>query len=114
MLVDKLKLEPSFDIDDEEFSIPLCIDDILSICREYNKLGEQIQQQVETILEIGIEESIRYNHIKVESLNQIKSFLIAINSNCYFGDAATQAKECINLIDAYQKQLKIKEYKKLN
>ena len=35
---------------DEEYSIPLDISDIISICREYNKLGWQIQNQVENIL----------------------------------------------------------------
>ena len=35
---------------EEEFSIPLDVSDILNICKEYNKLGWQIQGQIENIL----------------------------------------------------------------
>jgi hypothetical protein len=92
---------------DEEYSIPLCIDDIISICREYNKLGGQIQNQVETILEIGIEESIKTGSVKKESLPHIKNFLKQITKNVYFGDATAQAEECIYLIENFQnKQIK--------
>lgn len=86
---------------DEEFSIPLDISDIINICREYNKLGWQIQNQVENILEVGVEESIKSGNVKRESLPHIKSFLSAIMNNSYFGDAAWQAKECMFLIDEY-------------
>ena len=89
---------------DEEYSIPLDISDIISICREYNKLGWQIQNQVENILEVGVEESIRSGNVKRESLPHIKSFLQSISRNAYFGDASAQAEECIFLIDSYYEQ----------
>lgn len=87
---------------DEEYSIPLCIDDIISICREYNKLGGNIQNQVETILDLGIEDSIKAGSVKRESLPHIKDFLKQITKNVYFGDATAQAEECIYLIENFQ------------
>lgn len=87
---------------EEEFSIPLDISDIISICREFNKLGWQIQNQVETILEIGVEESINSGVVKQQSLPHIKNFLYAISKNAYFGDAVAQAEECISLITEYE------------
>lgn len=88
-------------LNDEFESIPLCMDDIITICREYNKLGFQIQNQVDTILELGIEESIKNGSVKKESLLHIKSFLKAITNNPYFGEASQQAEECIWLINDY-------------
>lgn len=88
--------------DEEEFSIPLDISDIMLICREYNKLGWQIQSQVENILENGVEESIKTGFVKRESLPHIKNFLQRIYENGYFGDAANQAQECIELIKQYE------------
>lgn len=87
---------------EEEFSIPLDISDIISICREYNKLGWQIQQQVGNILEVGVEESIKSGIVKREALPHVKSFLTAIYGNAYFGDAAQQAQDCIMLIKEYE------------
>lgn len=92
---------------DEEYSIPLDITDIINICREYNKLGWQIQTQVENILEIGVEESIKCGSVRRESLPHIKSFLTAITNNAYFGDAASQANDCIKLILDYEAKYKI-------
>lgn len=89
---------------EEEFSIPLDISDIISICREYNKLGWQMQSQVENILEVGVEESIRIGNVKQQSLPHIKNFLISINNNPYFGDAASQADDCIQLIRRYEEK----------
>jgi hypothetical protein len=89
---------------DDEYSIPLDISDIINICREYNKLGWQIQGQVETILEVGVEESIKSGKVRQESLPHIKSFLKAICSNAYFGDAVSQAHDCIQLITQYEVQ----------
>lgn len=92
---------------DEEFSIPLDISDIINICREYNKLGWQIQNQVENILEVGVEESIKSGNVKRESLPHIKSFLHSICSNAYFGDAVSQANDCIQLISEYESTHKV-------
>src|ERR1039458_617841 len=87
---------------EEEYSIPLDISDIISICREFNKLGWQMQNQVENILEVGVEESIRNGSVKKESLPHIKSFLLSICKNAYFGDAVSQAQDCIALIRDYE------------
>ena len=91
----------------EEFSIPLCIEDIISICREYNKLGWQLQQQIENIVELGVEEAISSGEVKQSSLPLIKDFLQQITNNCYFGDAANQSKWCVALIDHYQENNKL-------
>jgi hypothetical protein len=87
---------------DAEFSIPLDISDIIGICREFSKLGWQIQNQVENILEFGVEEAIKNNVVKSESLPHIKSFLRHICQNPYFGDAGSQAQDCIQLIRIYE------------
>lgn len=87
---------------DEEYSIPLDISDIIVICKEFNKLGLQIQNQVEHILEIGVDESIKNGYVKRESLPHIKSFLKSICQNPYFGDAIAQANDCIQLIQNYE------------
>jgi len=99
---------------DEEYSIPLDISDIITICREFNKLGWQIQNQVENILEVGVEESIKSGTVKRESLPHIKSFLRAISKNAYFGDAVSQAHDCIILIQDYEETHRITSVPALN
>ncbi len=89
---------------EEEYNIPLDISDIINICREYNKLGMNIQSQVESILENGVEEAMEMKIVKEESLPHIKHFLKAINNNAYFGDAASQANDVIMLITQYEKK----------
>lgn len=93
---------------DDEFSIPLDISDIISICKDFNSLGWQTQQQVENILEVGVEESIKSGNVKKESLPRIKFFLRKICGNAYFGDAASQAQDCLRLISDYEEAHKIK------
>lgn len=93
---------------DEEFSIPLDISDIISICRDFNSLGWQIQQQVENILEVGVEESIKSGNVKKESLPYVKHFLRKICDNAYFGDAVSQAQDCIRLIQDYEEMHQIR------
>ena len=92
---------------EDEFNIPLCIEDIISICREYNKLGWQLQQQIENIVELGVEEAINSGEVQQAALPYIKNFLVAITLNPYFGDAADQSKCCIALINQYQETNKI-------
>lgn len=92
---------------EEEYSIPLDISDIISICQEYNKLGWQVQHQVENILDVGVEESIKSGNLRKESLPQIRKFLNEICDNPYFGDAVSQAKDCIQLIQEYEDKYKI-------
>lgn len=99
---------PSNQDHEEEFSIPLDISDIISICKEYSNLGWQIQKQVENILEFGIEDCIKLGYIKTESLLPIKNFLVAITKNPYFGDAVSQASDCIQIIREYESSCKQK------
>jgi hypothetical protein len=99
---------------DDEFSIPLDISDIISICKDFNSLGWQIQNQVENILEVGVEESIRSGNVKQESLPHIKFFLRKICDNAYFGDAVSQAKDCIYLIQEYEEQHQVKRASNYN
>lgn len=98
----------------EEFSIPLDISDIISICRDFNSLGWQIQQQVENILEVGVEESIKSGFVQQESLPRIKRFLRKICDNAYFGDAVSQAQDCIELIHNYEEKHQIKYVSNFN
>jgi hypothetical protein len=93
---------------DDEFSIPLDISDIISICKDFNSLGWQIQNQVENILEVGVEESIKSGNVKKESLPHIKHFLRKICDNAYFGDAVSQAEDCISLIKDYEERYQIR------
>lgn len=97
-----LETNTSKDDQHEEYSIPLDISDIISICREYNKLGWKLQSQVENILEVGVEESIRNGSVRQDSLPFIKDFLEKIVQNAYFGDATAQAQACIFLLDDYR------------
>jgi hypothetical protein len=90
---------------DDEYSIPLCIDDLIKICKEYSKLNWQMQSQIENILELGVEESIRTGVVPLSSLPYIKDFLIAISKNAYFGDASSQAEDCIKLICKYENNI---------
>jgi hypothetical protein len=99
---------------DDEFSIPLDISDIISICRDFNSLGWQIQQQVENILEVGVEESIKSGNVKKESLPRIKHFLKKICDNAYFGDAVSQAQDCIGLIQDYEEKYQIRQVSNYN
>lgn len=92
---------------EDEFSIPLDIFDIISVCKEYNRLGWHIQNQIESILEVGIEESINSGVVKQQFLPHIKNFLRCISDNPYFGDAVSQAKDCIKLIAEFEERHKI-------
>lgn len=101
-LTDGSAMAASITSKEEEFSIPLDISDIINICREFNKLGWQIQNQVENILEVGVEESIKSGIVKQQSLPHIKSFLKSICQNPYFGDAISQAQDVIYLISEFE------------
>jgi hypothetical protein len=86
----------------EEYSIPLDISDIINICQEYSKLGWNIQNQMNSILEHGIEESIKDGILTKEALPHIKDFMKAICNNVYFGDSCDQSLEIIQLIELFQ------------
>jgi len=85
----------------DEVDIPIDISDIISICKEYSRLGSNIQYQVESIIELGMEECLNKQIVKREALPHIKNFLVFITKNSYFGDAVDQANNCIYIIDAY-------------
>lgn len=87
--------------DNEVFSIPICISDLIKICKEYNKLGWNIQTQVENLLENGVEDSIKSGIVKRESLPHIKYFLQQIINNAYFGEATSEAQDCLYLIENF-------------
>jgi hypothetical protein len=89
----------------EEFSIPLDISDIINICREYNKLGWNIQYQMNSILEHGIDESIKNGILTKEALPHIKDFLRCICQNPYFGDSRDQSLELIELIKFFEESI---------
>lgn len=93
---------------DDQYSNPLCIDDILIVCREFSSLGWSIQQQVESILELGIAEAIETNSIKHEALPHIKSFLQRIVENGLFGEACLLAEDCLNEIISWEEKHQIK------
>jgi hypothetical protein len=99
---------------DEEYSIPLDISDIISICRDFNSLGWQVQNQVENILEVGVDEAIKSGKVKPESLPRVKYFLHRICGNAYFGDAVSQAQGCLKLICQYEEKHKINYCSKSN
>ena len=88
---------------EDELSIPLCIDDIIRICKEYNQLGWSIQTQIENILEFGVEESLKNGSVQIEALPHIKQFLLKICENPYFGDAVSLSTDCIRIITQYEK-----------
>jgi hypothetical protein len=69
---------------------------------------------MENILEYGIEESINKGFVKKESLAHMKSFLKAICKNPYFGDAVSQANDCIGMIESFEKKINISNSLYLN
>lgn len=90
--------------EEDEFTIPLDIQDIINICKEYNQLGWKMQNQVQDILEMGIEECIKTNKVNKESLPHIKNFLQQIIKNPYFGDSTFQSIEIIKEINRYMQE----------
>ena len=90
----------------DDFSIPLCIDDIISICKDFSNLGIGVQSQIEDILELGVEESIRMGKVQRKYLPCIRFFLNRVVANPYFGEAASQAKDCLQLIYLFEERHK--------
>jgi hypothetical protein len=99
---------------EEEYSIPLDISDIISICKDFNSLGWQVQTQIDNILEVGVEESIRNGSVKQDSLPRIKYFLRRICGNAYFGDAVSQSQDCLKLIKQYEDKYQVRYFSKAN
>ena len=90
------------DKNEEECSLPIDLSDIMSICKEYADLGWQIQRQIEAMLDDGVDESIKNGVVKQIALPHIKNFLRQVIRNPYFGDACSQANDCIYLIEQYE------------
>ena len=103
--IDDLSIHEVNPNETDEFSIPLHINDILGLCQEFAMLN--IQYQIEDIIEYGVEESVKNNLVKQESLPHVKYFLEKICNNQYFGDAAEQAEDCLVLICAFEEKFKI-------
>jgi hypothetical protein len=76
--------------------------DILAICRQYALLGLNIQGQVEAIMTFGVEEAIDSGLVSVAALPHIKDFLSHITSQAYFGVAAFQANECLEMLEGFE------------
>jgi hypothetical protein len=93
----------------EEFSNPLDISDIIGICKKFSNLEYKIQSQIETILEVGVEDAIKIGMISKASLSEIKEFLISVSNVGLFGDAAEQARDCFELISIYEDHVSIED-----
>src|ERR1700684_3745651 len=89
-------------INQDAFSIPLHISDLLSLCKSYHQLGYSIQSQVEMIVDIGIEEAITSGVVDLIALPHIKHFLRSIAEEPIFGDASSIALDCVCLIELYE------------
>lgn len=89
-------------IEQETINTPISMFDILSICREFSKLGYQMQQQVETITELGIKDAINSKAVSAAALPHIKFFLQQVIRNPYFGEAVDQAADAVRMIENWQ------------
>jgi len=74
-------------------SNPIDISEVIALCKEYSSLGFHIQNEIDYILENGIEEAIKYN--KIKNLLYIKDFFDKMSKVHYLGDAALQAEDCL-------------------
>lgn len=90
-------------VNEDEFSIPMDISDIINICKEYNNLGNSIQMYIDILLDDGIETALKQGKINQQSIPHIKHFLKAITQNPLFGDAKNQAEDAIEIIETYEK-----------
>ena len=111
MTINEIKFltEESPSVKDEELTIPLDISDIISICKEFSKLGYKIQNQVESIIEVGVTESIKLGIVDETSLLHIEDFLKQIVKNPYFGEAVLQAEDCLYVIKSHKLATKTKK-----
>jgi hypothetical protein len=94
-------LLPALSSSSEELSLPLDMSDILSACKDYSKLGWQIQNQIEEILDLGVEEAMMAGLVSATSLPHIREFLKQIAANPLWEEAGYQANEAIGKIDEY-------------
>lgn len=85
-----------------ESKIATDITDILTVCKQYSILGINIQQQVEFLIEDGIEEAVKNGKVNHQVLPYIRDFLESITKNEFFGDAVDQAYSMMMMIDHYE------------
>lgn len=78
------------------------INDLLNLCKQYAMLGWNIQAQVEAIMTLGVAEAIDSGLVSVAALPHIKDFLSHITSQAYFGVAAFQADECLEMLEGFE------------
>jgi len=81
---------------------PIDISDIISICKEFSSLGINMQNQIDNILDLGIDRAIKNGLVKTQSLPHIKQFLQQIVKNVYLGDASEQANEVLLAIKGFE------------
>jgi hypothetical protein len=81
--------------DGEELDIPLDISDIIEICQEYNALGFQLQSNLQSILEDGVEVSIASGKINPKFVPFLIGFFDKVSKNVYLGDSAFQARQLV-------------------
>jgi hypothetical protein len=86
----------------DDFSIPLCMDDIISICKDFSQLGNQVQTKIEDMLELGVEEAIGSGKVDQKYLPYVKFFLSKITENPFFGEARDQAQDCLRSIYLFE------------
>lgn len=87
--------------DEYTLDIPIDISDILTVCREYSQLGWQMQQQLEYVMEVGIEEAISSGKVNANVIPLMRDFLRVICQNAFFGDASDQSYQAIMMLDDY-------------
>lgn len=81
--------------------IPIDLSDVLNVCRNYAVLGINIQQQIEHIMEMGIDEAISSGTVKIEVLPHIREFLKLITDNL-LGDIVDQCFALMMMIDDFE------------
>jgi hypothetical protein len=87
---------------EEDLDIPLCVEDLIVICREYTRLGYQMQQSVDAIMDLGIEDAVNSKAVSAAALPHLKHFLQQVIRNPLFGDAVDQAAETVRAIEDWQ------------
>jgi hypothetical protein len=85
----------------DHFDVPLDLTDVLTVCREFSRLGYNIQAQIELLIDHGVENAINQQLIKRSSLPYIRSFLRTIVDAQYFGEAGSKADDLITEIDFF-------------
>lgn len=83
-------------------NVAIDITDILTICKQYNILGWNLQGQLEYLIENGVEETVNNGKVSVEMLPYIRDFLKSITERLTNADVVDQAYAIIMMIDYYE------------